>query len=584
MRNSKLFSILTTLSFMIIGCSSNTSSSNNSSKNDDKTNISYLTSESNGTATIRIYKDNNSPTKERYIAPKNVKMKYSYNDLSGILLNNENVCPSIGNVNLLVIPVHIPGDNTYYNEEVRKDIEEVFFGDSYASESQLGFSSLTEYFYESSYGQLNFQGKVTNWFDLEEYTNIQFPSEITEGNDGTIVTEILEKAVDWAESFENIDLSQYDNNKDGSIDGVWLVYDHLDWKTEYEIKKSSDPTYAGAGLNTAFWNFTGWDWLTVPNTNKPTTSAFSWASVSMMYTSYCERNTLGAPRLNNLSSIPLDSHVFIHETGHLMGLDDYYASDNDLYHPVGKSTMMDQNVCDLDSYSKMLLGWVTPYVVYGTSEILIPTATSSKHGVIVIPTNHEEISELVEQANIQGTTKNFVYEFNPFSEYIMIDLYSPDGLNEQDTFGKTIYGKDKGIETTGVRIYHVDSRIFKCTIVDTINGSLITYDSNNYTWDGTDLEGNEAVLMPISNQKIENSSFQLPEEFDNFDQIRLLEATQTNTFSNNGVASSSTLFTTKTKDFDISLFGYQFFNSNYQFNSGEEIPFKINVKTLKEID
>lgn len=584
MRNSKLISILTTLSFMIIGCSSNTSNNNNSSKNDDKTNISYLTSESNGTATIRIYKDNNSPTKERYIAPKNVKMKYSYNDLSGILLNNENVCPSIGNVNLLVIPVHIPGDNTYYNEEVRKDIEEVFFGDSYASESQLGFSSLTEYFYESSYGQLNFQGKVTNWFNLEEYTNIQFPSEITEGNDGTIVTEILEKAVDWAESFENIDLSQYDNNKDGSIDGVWLVYDHLDWKTEYEIKKSSDPTYAGAGLNTAFWNFTGWDWLTVPNTNKPTTSAFSWASVSMMYTSYCERNTLGAPRLNNLSSIPLDSHVFIHETGHLMGLDDYYASDNDLYHPVGKSTMMDQNVCDLDSYSKMLLGWVTPYVVYGTSEILIPTATSSKHGVIVIPTNHEEISELVEQANIQGTTKNFVYEFNPFSEYIMIDLYSPDGLNEQDTFGKTIYGKDKGIETTGVRIYHVDSRIFKCTIVDTINGSLITYDSNNYTWDGTDLEGNEAVLMPISNQKIENSSFQLPEEFDNFDQIRLLEATQTNTFSNNGVASSSTLFTTKTKDFDISLFGYQFFNSNYQFNSGEEIPFKINVKTLKEID
>ena len=584
MKNSKLFSILTTLSFMIIGCSSNTPSSNNSSKNDDKTNISYLTSESNGTATIRIYKDNNSPTKERYIAPKNVKMKYSYNDLSGILLNNENVCPSIGNVNLLVIPVHIPGDNTYYNEEVRKDIEEVFFGDSYDSESQLGFSSLTEYFYESSYGQLNFQGKVTNWFNLEEYTNIQFPSEITEGNDGTIVTEILEKAVDWAESFENIDLSQYDNNKDGSIDGVWLVYDHLDWKTEYEIKKNSDPTYAGAGLNTAFWNFTGWDWLTVPNTNKPTTSAFSWASVSMMYTSYCERNTLGAPRLNNLSSIPLDSHVFIHETGHLMGLDDYYASDNDLYHPVGKSTMMDQNVCDLDSYSKMLLGWVTPYVVYGTSEILIPTATSSKHGVIVIPTNHEEISELVEQANIQGTTKNFVYEFNPFSEYIMIDLYSPDGLNEQDTFGKTIYGKDKGIETTGVRIYHVDSRIFKCTIVDTINGSLITYDSNNYTWDGTDLEGNEAVLMPISNQKIENSSFQLPEEFDNFDQIRLLEATQTNTFSNNGVASSSTLFTTKTKDFDISLFGYQFFNSNYQFNSGEEIPFKINVKTLKEID
>ena len=79
-------------------------------------------------------------------------------------------------------------------------------------------------------------------------------------------------------------------------------------------------------------------------------------------------------------------------------------------------------------------------------------------------------------------------------------------------------------------------------------------------------------------------NYQLPEEYDYFDQIRLLESSQFNTFSNDGCADSSTLFTPETKDFDISSFGYQFFNSNYQFNNGEEIPFKINVKTLKEID
>ena len=56
-------------------------------------------------------------------------------------------------------------------------------------------------------------------------------------------------------------------------------------------------------------------------------------------------------------------------------------------------------------------------------------------------------------------------------------------------------------------------------------------DSSNYTWDGSNLEGNEAILMPISNQKIESVNFQLPEEFDLFDQIRLLEASQINTFS-----------------------------------------------------
>ena len=87
----------------------------------------------------------------------------------------------------------------------------------------------------------------------------------------------------------------------------------------------------------------------------------------------------------------------------------------------------------------------------------------------------------------------------------------------------------------------------------------------------------------ISNQKIESMSFQLPEQYDYLDQIRLLEASQLNTFSFDGCADNNTLFTPETKDFDIASFGYQFFNSNYRFNNGAELPFKVNVKTLKEI-
>lgn len=581
----RILSTITFIPFVLTGCDNNTSSSNsitNSSSSNSitsTTNISYLTSENPGTATIKIYKDNNSTSKERYIAPKNVKIKYTYNDLSGVLSNNENVCPSIGDVNLLVIPVNLPGDDTYNTEEVRQDIKKVFFG---KNDESLGFKSLTEYYYESSFGQLNFQGTVTNWFDVAEYTSVKYLSQITQGDNGTIVQEILKKAIVWAESIEGIDLSQYDQNKDGSIDGVWLLYDHIDWKTEYEIKLSQDPTYDGYDLNTSFWNFTSWDWSTYPDLEKPTTSGFSWSSFSMMYTSYCNRDENGVVDFSDLSSIPLDSHVYIHETGHLLGLDDYYASDDDTYHPVGKSTMMDQNICDLDSYSKLVLGWITPYVVYGTSEILIPTATSSKYGVIVIPTNYEEISTLIEQVNAQNKLDEFVFEFNPFSEYLLIDLYSPDGLNKQDTFGKYIYGKNSGMDSCGVRIYHVDSRIFKCKVINYDGGQRLAY-VDGYVWDGKELDDNEAILMPITNQKIESTSFQLPEQYDYYDQIRLLEANQLNTFSNDGDATNQTLFTPYTKDFSINEFGYQFFNSNYEFNNGEELPFKINVKTLKEI-
>lgn len=543
--------------------------------------VTYLTENDPGTATIRIYKDNTSVSTGRYLAPKNVHLQFSYNDLSGTLSNNENVCPSVGDVNLLVIPVHLPGSEEYCTEEVRKDIETMFFSEE---SSRMGFRSVREYYQESSYGKLNFQGKVTDWFDVASYTDIQDASEVTSGMSGTILTQILPKAVEWAKQSQGIDLSDYDRNGDGSIDAVWLVYDHLDWTTEFALKQKEDPTYAGEDLNSVFWNFTSWDWNTPAASpgEEPTTSGFSWASFDMMYTPYAKRDSSDCADLSDLSKIALDSHTFIHETGHLLGLDDYYASDDSYYHPAGQSTMMDQNICDLDSYSKMLLGWVTPYVVYGTSEILIPTATSSDHGVIVIPSDYEKISDAVEQAIANRTTDDFVYDFNPFSEYIMIDLYSPDGLNEQDTYGEYIYDRSPGMSRTGVRIYHVDSRIFKCKVVNYDGGQILSY-ADGYAWDGQRLDDDEAILMPISNQKTESATFQLPQSFDYFDQIRLLEATGINTFDYGEAATNYTLWTTQSNPFDIASFGYQFFNSHYAYNDGTELPFKVAVKTLKEV-
>ena len=245
--------------------------------------------------------------------------------------------------------------------------------------------------------------------------------------------------------------------------------------------------------------------------------------------------------------------------------------------------MMDQNGGDLDSYSKMLLGWITPYIVYGSSEILLPHSTFNDHSVIVIPANYQEISQAIESANNSETINNFYYQFNPFSEYIMIDLYAPTGNNTKDTetYGTLISGRDSCIETTGVRIYHVDSRIMKIKITNYEGGQLFTYLDRSWDGDGR-LNNDEAILMPISNSRIESSSFQLEQEYDFLEQIRLLEANGTNTFDLGYPASSSTLWTEESAPFDITKFGYQFFNGNYSFNEGQNLPFKIKVNTLKE--
>ena len=547
--------------------------------------VIYLTNKDSGTATIKIFKDEAATSKERYISPKNVKVSMTYNDLSGWLSNNENVCPSVGDVNLLVIPVHLPG-SSFNTPEVKEDIEKVFFG---KDDSDNGYMSLSEYYYESSFGKLNFQGFVTDWFDVTKYTNIKSLDDITMGTAGTIVTEILREATEWAfDTYDSLNRKDYDQNNDGSIDGIWLVYDHYNYFNQFLI----EPDSSEGDLNEAFWNYTSWDWYgDSPNLDVPTTSGFSWASFDQIYSAYAEYNESNVPDFTNLDSIPLDSHTFIHETGHLLGLDDLYTSDG--RSPTGRSTMMDQNIGDLDPYSKLVLGWVTPYVVYGSSEILLTQNMYDDHSVIVIPSNYEEISTEIE--NLSDEEKeNYIYEFNPFSEYLIVDLYSPLGLNYKDTYGNEdgyyVHGREKCVASTGVRIYHCDSRIFKCTIVNYDGGQKLYWNKDNLEWNGEELTKDQAIMTCISNDRTESSSFGLPQSYDYFERLRLLEATGTNTFDLastglvNGYASKDTLRNIGSKEFNIYTFGYQFFNGNYTFNDGNELPFKIKVNTLVGVD
>ncbi len=572
-KKKALITTVSLLSLLLTSCGQRANSGNGSNTGDIQ-----VDTDASGLATVRIYKNNDYSSNGRFVPADKVDLELNYNDLSGTLSNNKSVMPSLGDANLLVIPVHLPGGNEYKTDKVKSDIEKVFFGDK--DDSSLGFKSVKQYYSEASYGKFNLSGTVTDWFDAT--TLVSDVKDITSGTEGTIVNKILRGAVDWAGSSQGINLKDFDNNGDGNIDGVYLVYDHLDWTTENYIQHESNPQFDSSTLNQAFWNFTYWDFYSESKNDEPTTSGFSWSSFDMMYTSYCERNKNDTPDLSDLSKIKLDSHTFIHEFGHLLGLDDYYSSSDSSYHPAGESTMMDQNIGDLDSYSKMLLGWVTPYVVYGTSEITITNVSkNSGNSVIVIPSNYAEISQSVEDAIKGNRIDKFRYTFNPFSEYLMIDLYTPDGNNEQDTYGPYVFDRSAMANKVGVRIYHIDSRIFKCKVVDYMGGQKLAY-VDGYVWDGQMLQDDEAILMPISNNMSESKNFQLPQSFDYFDQIRLLESSGINTFDKNGMMTNQTLYYSESKPFDIMSYGYQFFNGRYTYDDGNELPFKVKVLNVED--
>ena len=330
---------------------------------------------------------------------------------------------SIGDQKLLVIPVTIKDKSEAATEENRTKLEKAFFGAS----NELDYESLSSFYYKSSYGKLNISGKVTPWFDL----NLTSKEISTVSADfGTY--NVLEKAVNWVKETQNdIDLKDYDNDKDGFIDGIYLVYSALPFTKDSTL--SSD----------TFWNFTFYNINNKDkaNVDSPVAMTYSWSSIDMINYGAIEGS--------------IDAHTYIHEFGHQLGLSDYYdtqfSSGGTPYtSPMGGMDMMDFNLGDHSPFSKFALNWVEPKVISGV------TGTVSF-----------ELNSFQETGDFAILTpKN--YTSSAFDEYFVIEYLTvgndKSNLNYFDSkngYKVTMYPDGriiKSYSSDGIRITHVDAR------------------------------------------------------------------------------------------------------------------------------
>lgn len=349
--------------------------------------------------------------------------------------------PAIGDVDLLVIPVIIDGYESTATSKTRSDIQKAMFGEA----EDTSWESVASFYQKSSYGKLNLSGIVTNWFD-SGYSSSDMLS--LEKKDIDSVSILMEDAIDWVRDTQpQIDLKDFDNDSDGHIDAVWMIYS------------------APSNLNDVFWAYVYWNYRNQNNKSiaNPTPFAYGWASYDFMY----EGN----------GSSGIDGHTYIHETGHLLGLDDYYDYDGDTS-PMGGIDMMDYNIIDHNGFSKFALGWTNPYVVTGDADIEISPASSTGDSVLL-------------SADWNG---------NPFDEYILIELYTPDGLNEKDSKSAYPGNNMRGFTVPGVRMYHIDARLFDRrarTYVDNLDVSNAYIGaSNSESW--SFLASNQAKFKLLS--------------------------------------------------------------------------------------
>jgi M6 family metalloprotease-like protein len=198
---------------------------------------------------------------------------------------------------------------------------------------------------------------------------------------------------------DTIDFSDFDFNNDGTLDGLYMIYNH-----------------PAEGWNSFWWAYL-YEYFGDQRFDDVEVSSYVWMPYELMV-------------VNN----QIDASTIIHETGHKLGIEDYYdyASDDGSNNEwgLGGADMMDSTVGDHNPFSKLLLGWIQPKVVTESMDLTLnPFSTSGDAYIITDDWN--------------GSL---------FDEYIIAMYYTPTGLYQG--FDDFFFDGQ-----SGMILYHVDARL-----------------------------------------------------------------------------------------------------------------------------
>ena len=468
----------------------------------------------------------------------------TYKDYVNNNVYNLSSTPSEGTAKLLVIPVWFSDSNNYIKvdkrEAIREDIQKAYFG----TNDETGWRSVKTFYEEESHGALTLTGTVSDWYISSKSSS----TYATENSGGTATMELVNTAADWYfDNNQNESRKDYDRDGDGYLDGVMLIYARPDY---YNANQSSN-SYGN------FWAYCYWVQDTsLKNVNNPGANAFFWASYDFMYGSNLASAKTGSSRVagGDTSHCSVDAHTFIHEMGHMFGLEDYYDYSGYSYSPAGSFSMQDHNVGGHDPYSSFALGWGKAYIPTSTVTVKVKPFTTSGEMIVLTPSWNE---------------------FNsPFDEYLIIEYYTPTGLNKFDCDYKYA-GSIQGSSQSGIRLWHVDSRLLYKS------GNWSNWSANKITTDPS-ISGNVVTMMMSNTYYYDYSSSgrisPLGQSYANYNQLQLIRNNKTISHATTSDFSSDDLFK-KGNTFSVADYNSQFVKDGV-LNNGKALGFTFKVSDL----
>lgn len=277
--------------------------------------------------------------------------------------------PSTGTPKMLVLLVEFE-DYPHTDLNSQESIESKIFGEG--DSNLFPYDSQNAFYKRSSYNQLDIQGNVLDWYKAP------YNRPEDDGNSWEVKQKVIRDAIEYHDALGH-DFSQYDNNGDGEIDYVAVIW--------------TGPTGAWASL---WWGtFSGYYDNSFVVDGK-TVGTISWQQVS--YSTPAQE---------------FNPSTLIHETGHALGLPDFYDYDDDIG-PRGGVGRLDQMGGDHDhnAFSKFILGWTTPKVVSGSPIDLALSPSSVAGDSVIVYKDADETTKydeffIAEYRNKEGNDINF---------------------------------------------------------------------------------------------------------------------------------------------------------------------------------
>lgn len=290
--------------------------------------------------------------------------------------------PTKGTVKLFVLAIDF-SDAPAGDANPVSALQGRIFGEGTPAEAP--YESLRAFYRRSSYNQLDLTGTVLGWY-RPSYPRSAVPQ--TEAGREGLIKEAIQ-----AFQAQGHDFTQYDNDGDGTLDAFAVLW-----------------TGADQGWGSFWWAYkTDWTDSTFRVDGKQL-QAYTWQWVAR------GESPTFSPR------------ILIHETGHLLGLPDYYDYADSLGPKggLGGLDMMDASWGDHNAFSKFLLDWITPAVATQAAAGQTLRA-SGQHGdaLLVFPEAPEA---------------------GAFGEYFLV----------QNRFRT---GNDRDLPADGLLVWHVDARL-----------------------------------------------------------------------------------------------------------------------------